>query len=189
MNDQTYEIHVLTGEPFTRSRSAAASSTAWARRRPRAGRPPGARGLGRERRAALGAAGPVVLGGCGLRGARLDLPGGRAEQVPGHAHGAHPPRGGNCASPGAIWWSRSGGGVTGDLAGLAAALWCRGVACLQVPTSLLAMVDSSVGGKTAVNLPAGKNLMGSSQPVAVVCDPDVPRRSPWTSTRTAGPRS
>ena len=67
-----------------------------------------------------------------------------------------------------------GGGVTGDLAGLAAALWCRGVACLQVPTSLLAMVDSSVGGKTAVNLPAGKNLMGVfSQPVAVVCDPDV----------------
>lgn len=66
-----------------------------------------------------------------------------------------------------------GGGVSGDLVGLAAALYMRGTACLQIPTSLLAMVDSSVGGKTAVNLDAGKNLMGVfSQPVAVICDPD-----------------
>ena len=65
-----------------------------------------------------------------------------------------------------------GGGVTGDLVGLAASLYLRGIAFVQVPTSLLAMVDSSVGGKTAVNLPCGKNLMGAfHQPVLVVCDP------------------
>lgn len=64
-----------------------------------------------------------------------------------------------------------GGGVTGDMAGLAAALYLRGVAVVQVPTSLLAMVDSSVGGKTAVDLEAGKNLAGAFwQPAAVVAD-------------------
>lgn len=65
-----------------------------------------------------------------------------------------------------------GGGVTGDLAGLAASLYLRGIDFVQIPTSLLAMVDSSVGGKTAVNLECGKNLMGAfHQPVLVVCDP------------------
>ena len=64
-----------------------------------------------------------------------------------------------------------GGGVTGDMAGLAAALYLRGVDVVQVPTSLLAMVDSSVGGKTAVDLSAGKNLAGAFwQPAAVVAD-------------------
>lgn len=64
-----------------------------------------------------------------------------------------------------------GGGVTGDMAGLAAALYLRGIAVVQVPTSLLAMVDSSVGGKTAVDLPAGKNLVGAFwQPSLVVAD-------------------
>ncbi len=64
-----------------------------------------------------------------------------------------------------------GGGVTGDMAGLAAALYLRGIAVVQVPTSLLAMVDSSVGGKTAVDLEAGKNLAGAFwQPRAVVAD-------------------
>ena len=64
-----------------------------------------------------------------------------------------------------------GGGVAGDVAGLAAALYLRGCHVVQVPTSLLAMVDSSVGGKTAVDLPAGKNLAGAFwQPSAVVAD-------------------
>jgi len=64
-----------------------------------------------------------------------------------------------------------GGGVVGDLAGFTAACWMRGIDFLQIPTTLLAMVDSSVGGKTGVNLPAGKNLVGAfHQPRAVVAD-------------------
>jgi len=67
-----------------------------------------------------------------------------------------------------------GGGVVGDLSGFAAACWMRGVDCVQLPTTLLAMVDSSVGGKTAVDLPAGKNLVGAFHPPrAVVADTDV----------------
>ena len=69
---------------------------------------------------------------------------------------------------------RVGGGVTGDLAGFAAATWLRGIRLVQVPTTLLAMVDSSVGGKTAIDLPEGKNLVGAfHQPAAVVCDPQL----------------
>ncbi len=69
-----------------------------------------------------------------------------------------------------------GGGVSGDLAGYVAACWMRGVAFVQVPTTLLAMVDSSVGGKTGVNSAAGKNLVGAfHQPRAVVIDPDLLR--------------
>jgi 3-dehydroquinate synthase len=64
-----------------------------------------------------------------------------------------------------------GGGVVGDLAGFVASCWMRGVRLVQLPTTLLAMVDSSVGGKTAVDLPAGKNLVGAfHQPAAVLAD-------------------
>lgn len=66
-----------------------------------------------------------------------------------------------------------GGGVTGDMGGLAAALYLRGIKVLQVPTSLLAMVDASVGGKTAIDISSGKNLVGAFwQPCAVVVDVD-----------------
>jgi shikimate kinase / 3-dehydroquinate synthase len=64
-----------------------------------------------------------------------------------------------------------GGGAVGDVAGFAAATWMRGIRHLQLPTTLLAMVDSSIGGKTAINLPAGKNLAGAvHQPSAIFCD-------------------
>lgn len=67
-----------------------------------------------------------------------------------------------------------GGGVVGDIAGLAAALWMRGIDCIQMPTTLLAMVDSSVGGKTAIDMPQGKNLIGAfHQPVQVRIDVDT----------------
>lgn len=64
-----------------------------------------------------------------------------------------------------------GGGVVGDLGGFAAAVYQRGIPCIQMPTTLLAMVDSSVGGKTAIDLAAGKNLCGAfHQPSLVICD-------------------
>ena len=67
-----------------------------------------------------------------------------------------------------------GGGVVGDLAGFVAATYMRGIPVLQIPTSLLAMIDASVGGKTAVDTPAGKNLVGAFHPpAAVVVDPEV----------------
>ena len=67
-----------------------------------------------------------------------------------------------------------GGGVVGDLTGFAAATFLRGVKFIQVPTTLLAAVDSSVGGKTAIDLPAGKNLAGAFyQPSLVLCDTDA----------------
>ncbi len=74
-----------------------------------------------------------------------------------------------------------GGGVVGDMAGFSAAVYMRGIDFLQIPTTLLAMVDSSVGGKTGVDLPEGKNLVGAfHQPKAVLIDTDflktLPRR-------------
>lgn len=78
-----------------------------------------------------------------------------------------------------------GGGVTGDLSGFAAACYLRGISYVQIPTTLLAAVDASVGGKTAINLKAGKNLAGAFwQPILVLCDCDTFRTLPrnvWMS--------
>ena len=72
-----------------------------------------------------------------------------------------------------------GGGTVGDLAGFAAATYLRGVRFVQVPTTLLAMVDAAVGGKTALNLPQGKNLVGAfHQPALVLCDYALPDTLP-----------
>ncbi len=78
-----------------------------------------------------------------------------------------------------------GGGVIGDMAGFAAATYLRGAPFVQVPTSLLAMVDASVGGKTAVDLPQGKNLVGAfKQPEIVIIDPEVLAELPAAEFRS-----
>jgi len=78
-----------------------------------------------------------------------------------------------------------GGGVTGDIAGFAAASYLRGVPFVQIPTSLLAMVDASVGGKTGVDLPQGKNLVGAfKQPEMVLIDPLVLETLPSAEFRS-----
>ena len=98
----------------------------------------------------------------------------RAAQDAGHAGRAVRPvcRRGGLDRSGAVL--ALGGGVICDVAGFAAATYMRGLPVIQVPTTLLAMVDASVGGKTAVDLPQGKNLVGAfKQPALVAIDPDV----------------
>ena len=82
-----------------------------------------------------------------------------------------------------------GGGVVGDMAGFAAACYQRGVDFIQMPTTLLAQVDSSVGGKTAVNHPLGKNMIGAfHQPVCVLADTDTLTTLPDRELRPGSPR-
>ncbi len=77
-----------------------------------------------------------------------------------------------------------GGGVTGDMCGFAASMYMRGVDYVQIPTSLLAMVDSSIGGKTGADLPEGKNLVGAfHQPRMVLIDVNFLRTLPWAELR------
>lgn len=72
-----------------------------------------------------------------------------------------------------------GGGVVGDLGGFAAAIYKRGIPCIQIPTTLLAQIDSGIGGKTAIDLPQAKNILGSfHQPKAVYIDPDFLKTLP-----------
>ncbi|MET0692878.1 MAG: 3-dehydroquinate synthase [Propionibacteriaceae bacterium] len=114
-----------------------------------------------------------VLTAAGLETTRIDVP--DAEAAKTAAVASH------CWSVlGAAGFTRSdavvgvGGGSTTDLAGFVAATWLRGVTLVTVPTSVLAMVDAAVGGKTGINTPEGKNLVGAFyEPVGVLCDLDT----------------
>ena len=81
-----------------------------------------------------------------------------------------------------------GGGVVGDLAGFAAAIYMRGIRFIQVPTTLLAMVDSSVGGKTGMNMTAGKNLVGAFHQPSAGSPSTVSAMSPSLRERPSSPR-
>ncbi len=106
----------------------------------------------------------------GLRVARQVVPAGeRSKSIESYVNLLHTLARENLTRTDAVF--ALGGGVVGDLSGFAAATYLRGLPFVQLPTSLLAMVDSSVGGKTAVDLPTGKNLVGAFyQPRLVVCD-------------------
>ena len=118
------------------------------------------------------------LADAGLQTTRIDVPDGEAAKTA--------PVAGTCWSVlGQAGFTRSdavvgvGGGATTDLAGFVAATWLRGVALVNVPTTVLGMVDAAVGGKTGINTAEGKNLVGSfHEPVGVLCDLDVLRTLP-----------
>ena len=119
-----------------------------------------------------------VLSGAGLEVTRIDVPDAEAAKTAAVAA--------RCWSVlGTAGFTRSdavvglGGGSTTDLAGFVAATWLRGVRLVTVPTSVLAMVDAAVGGKTGINTPEGKNLVGAFyEPVGVLCDLDTLRTLP-----------
>jgi 3-dehydroquinate synthase len=125
-----------------------------------------------------GAAVLRALRGAGIEASRVDVPDGDANKTLRQLaalYSALVARGADRHSA----LVALGGGMVGDMTGFAAATFLRGIPFVQVPTSLLAMVDASVGGKTGVNLPEGKNLVGSfHQPRAVVIDPDTLRSLP-----------
>ena len=156
-----------------RSRSAAGCWTPWARRPPPAEGPPGGRRLRLQR-------GPLYLDrvrasleGAGFQVCSFVFPAGE-EHKNGQTYldlleflaQRHITRADTLVA--------LGGGVVGDLTGFAAATFLRGVAFVQLPTTLLAAVDASVGGKTAIDLKNGKNLAGAFyQPKVVLCDLDT----------------
>lgn len=125
----------------------------------------------------------VSLAGLGQKVARFDAPDGESAKTMenvGRAFDALAAA--RISRSGALW--ALGGGVTGDMAGFVAATWMRGINFVQIPTTLLAMVDSSVGGKTGVNHPSAKNLIGAFwQPLAVVIDPECLRTLPIRELR------
>jgi 3-dehydroquinate synthase len=131
-----------------------------------------------------GEAAVAALAGAGLRVRHTRVPAGEASKSLAEASRLYDwLLGGNVERADLV--IALGGGVVGDLAGFVAATCLRGLALVQVPTSLLAMVDSSVGGKTGVNHPAGKNLIGAFyQPPLVVVDPALLRTLPPRELRS-----
>ncbi|MFC5719494.1 3-dehydroquinate synthase family protein [Streptomyces gamaensis] len=134
--------------------------------------------LGARRAVVVSARPPGLLPGTGVPTLTLTARDGEAHKTPGHVASL-------CREFAQYGLTRAdvvvscGGGTTTDTVGLAAALYHRGVAVVHLPTTLLAQVDASVGGKTAVNLPEGKNLMGAYwQPRAVLCDTGFLRTLP-----------
>ena len=113
-----------------------------------------------------------ALKGAGLEPALLTVPNGeRCQKLDGGpASGPGTPGG---RRPRGSLLLALGGGVVGDLTGFLASIFMRGLPFVQVPTTLLAMVDAAIGGKTAINLPEGKNLLGTfHQPLLVAIDPE-----------------
>ena len=104
----------------------------------------------------------------------FEIADGEAAKTLGHRRAAVPGLGRVGPHPRRTSWWPVGGGYVTDLVGFAAASYHRGVPVVHVPTTLLGMVDAAIGGKTGVNLPEGKNLVGAFwQPLAVLCDTDA----------------